>query len=95
MAKRRRKRKRRRGKTVVIRKKGKKPIKFKRGALTAEAKRHGYSSARAYCVAIGMNRGYKKGVSVRTQRRCNLAFKGALAKGRKTAKRRRKRRRRR
>lgn len=37
-------------KTGVVRGgKGQKPIRFQEGALTASAKRHGYSSAKAYC----------------------------------------------
>ena len=83
--KRKRRKKKKRTKIVVIKKKGKKPLKFKRGALTAEAKRHGYSSAAAYCRAIGMNTGWKKRVSTKTKKRCVFAFKGALAKGRRTA----------
>lgn len=75
----------REGGTVVIRKAGKRPLAFKKGALTEEAKRHGYSSPKAYCEAIGMNTGWKKGVSTTTKRRCIFAFKGALAKGRETA----------
>ena len=88
------KRTRKTKKIVVIKKKGKKPLKFKKRALTAEAKRHGYSSASAYCRAIGMNEGWKKGVSTKTKKRCVFAFKGALAEGRKTAIKRKKKRKR-
>ena len=73
---------------VVIKpkKKGQKPIKFKKGALTKQAARYGMTP-RKFCQS-------SVGDSPLKRKRCNFAFKGALAKGRETlAKKRRKKRR--
>jgi len=76
--------KKRPGKTVapggiqVIKpvKKGQKPIAFKKGALTKQAARYGMTP-KEFCQS-------KKGDSPLKRKRCTLAFKGALAAGRKT-----------
>ena len=76
----------RQGQIVVIgpKKKGQKPIKFKKGALTRQAARYGMTP-REFCES-------SVGDSPLKRKRCTFAFKGALAAGRETLQRRARRR---
>jgi len=62
------------------RKKGQKPIKFKKGALTKQAARYGMTP-KEFCRS-------SVGDSPLKRKRCTFAYKGALAAGRRTLKRR-------